>query len=97
MHIDYETYYTLCTVSSDSTCNRYQAAARNALFTLPVFVLDAGLNPVLENDTLPNENIMQREVTVASADNYLDCCCKDVKLGTCECLGPAISVYSLDI
>lgn len=94
-YIDSETNYTLCTVSSDCTCNRYQAAAQTALDTFQVFVLDAGLNPVLEQDTFPDENITQREVTVASADNHVDYCREDVASGTCECMGPAVSDYSM--
>ena len=94
-YIDSETNYTLCTVSSDCTCNRYQAAAQTALDTFQVFVLDAGLNPVLEQDTFPDENITQREVTVAFADNHVDYCREDVASGTCECMGPTVSDYSM--
>ena len=94
-YIDSETNYTLCTVSSDCTCNRYQAAFETALDTLEVFVLDAGLNPVYANDTFPDENVTQREVTVVSADNYLDYCRENVTLGTCECMGPELSEYSI--
>ena len=42
-YIHSTTNYTLCTVSSDCTCNRYQVATQGALDTLQVCVLDAGL------------------------------------------------------
>ena len=63
--------------------------------TCEVFVLDAGLNPAYGNDTLPDESIAQREVIVVPADNYLDYCRENVTLGTCECMGPATSEYSI--
>jgi hypothetical protein len=79
--------YLACTTSSTCTCNQYLAATQLALNTLEVLVLDAGLNPVFENDTLPCEDCTNREVALAAEQSSLVVCREVTTNASCECMG----------
>ena len=55
-----------CVANSTCTCNNYMATNEVALNTLAVHVMDAGVNPVYELDTLPLPQPYTREVFLLS-------------------------------
>ena len=87
--------YLICSTSDDCSCNQYLASTQVALDTLEVFVLDAGLNPVFENDTLPCTDCGDREVSLVSLESSLAVCRENMTAGTCECMGDDTSEQTI--
>ena len=73
--------------TSNCTCHRHLARDDVALLPIEVLVLDAGLNPVLENDTLACRSCTEREVFFVAQDRSLVVCHENITSGTCECMG----------
>lgn len=89
--------YLRCELSSSCTCNHYLASTQVLLNTLKVVVLDAGLNPVYENDTFPFENVTNRQVYLTANQSDLILCRENVTntTTTCECIGNSLASPSL--
>ena len=77
-----------CVSNSTCSCNDYMAATEVALNTLAVHVMDAGVNPVYELDTLPCSNCT-REVFLKAEMSSVILCKLNVSntLSPCECVG----------
>ena len=79
----------MCVANSTCTCNDYMATNEVALNTLAVHVMDAGVNPVYELDTLPLPQPYTREVFLQAEMSSVILCKLNVSntVSPCECVG----------